>query len=148
MEGIDRNAALEELRMRCKSFRAGESTVAEFNEILDWATEAPRAFGVLELKHYFAELDPHQVTKPVPEWAEVGRKKLWSGRDRKRSDNLEKLQTWTAPPKPTTDEFGLVRLWPCYMESLRPLPAGEGELLKRANEVYRFVAGVPCFEGA
>jgi hypothetical protein len=100
-----------------------------------------------QLKQYLVELDPHQVTKPVPEWAEMGRKALWSDKDHKRNDNLGRLQTWEAPPKPVADPFALVRFWPCYMEALRPFPKGEDELLKRANEVYHFVAGTTCIEG-
>jgi hypothetical protein len=97
------------------------------------------------------ELDSHEVTKIVPAsqaWVNWGRKLLCEEKDFVRNSNLERLQTWQRRmPAPMTDEFGLARHWPCYMESLRPFPESDNELLDRANDVYRFIAGTQCFDG-
>jgi hypothetical protein len=86
-----------------------------------------------QIKQYFMELDSHEVTKIVPAsqaWVNWGRKLLCEEKDFVRNSNLERLQTWQRRmPAPMTDEFGLARHWPCYMESLRPFPESDNELM-------------------
>jgi hypothetical protein len=88
-----------------------------------------------QLKRYLSELNSDEVISPVPAWVTNGRAALWQEKDFIRNRNLERLQGWQPPPQPVSDEFRLVRSWPCYMESLRPFPKGSDKLLDLANDV-------------